>query len=120
MTDPIAIRKKVAALCGYIDICREVGFCELWKGCKKNGIYVILPSYELSLDAITNAFNERGLTWTLEKRLVEEHDEIVYFALSGKHHGFSNRSNGAAMAMCYLFIELMEANKITILESESY
>jgi hypothetical protein len=111
MTETIAIRKKVAALCGFTDInWYSEPFHALLKGFKF-GLQVPVPKYDTSLDAIIEAFDERGLTWTLEKRLDEEHDEIVYFALSGKHHGFSNRSNGAAMAMCYLFIELMEANK---------
>jgi hypothetical protein len=110
MTDTIAIRKKVAELCGFTGDITYIHepFKTVLKGFRF-GLQVPIPHYDTSLDAITEAFDERGLTWTLEKRLDEEHDEIVYFASSDKHHGFSNRSDGAAMAMCYLFIKLMEA-----------
>jgi len=105
MTDAIAIRKKVAELCGYIDICQEVGFLgELWKGCKKDGLYMILPFYELSLDAIEKAFDEHGLIYKLEKGIAENGD-IGYFASNSQGEKFSNT---AAKAMCYLFVHCME------------
>jgi hypothetical protein len=106
MTNTIAIRTKVAEFCGFIDICREVGFLgEVWKGCKKDGLYVIFPHYDLSLDAITQAFDEHGLTYTLHKGIADNGD-VGYFASNPKGEKYSDT---AAKAMCYLFIHCMES-----------
>lgn len=104
MTDAIAIRKKVAELCGFSDLSwYHEPFVPQLKGFKF-GLQIPIPKYETSLDAIEKAFDEHGLTYTLSKRVSEDTNED-YFATSGLHNAFSDT---AAKAMCYLFIHCME------------
>jgi len=86
MANTIAIREKVAELCGF------------------DG--EILPEYETSLDAINNEFDEFGLTYTLQKGINKKSGDVGYLA---SHPSVTATfSNTAAKALCYLFIHLME------------
>ena len=100
MTNTIVIRKKVAELCGFTDIAEISGF----KG--GNLFRSPIPSYELSLDAIIEAFDEHGFSYTLSKRINEDEKLLGYFAVAGDCDAFSDT---APKAMCYLFIKLMES-----------
>ena len=86
MANTIAIREKVAELCGF------------------DG--EILPEYETSLDAINNEFDEFGLTYTLQKAINKESGDVGYDA--SHLSGLDTFSDTAAKALCYLFIHLME------------
>ena len=106
MTNTISIRKKVAELCGYQNIFLDNGILgEIWKG-HKNGLNIIIPRYDLSLGAITQAFDDYGLTYILQKGVADNGD-IGYFASNPKGEKYSDT---AAKAMCYLFIHCMENN----------
>jgi len=86
MANTIAIREKVAELCGF------------------DG--EIIPEYETSLDAINNEFDEFGLTYTLQKAINKESGDVGYVA---SHPSVADTfSNTSAKALCYLFIHLME------------
>lgn len=108
MADAIAIRKKVAELCGYEDI-NYYAFEYLWKGFK-GSILEDIPPYELSLDAITQAFDEHGLTYTLQKQNYKDTGGSGYIAVNGV--GGTHYSDTAAKAMCYLFIHCMEKKEL--------
>lgn len=86
MAEAIAIREKVAALCGF------------------DG--QIIPEYETSLDAINNEFDGFGLTYTLQKSINKKSGDVGYLA---SHPSVSDTfSTTAAKALCYLFIRLMK------------
>ena len=105
MTDTIAIRKKVAELSGFSRF-MALNFGS-GLGAMKGDFFVEVPPYELSLDAITQAFDEHGFSYTLSKRVEENSNKLLgYFAIAGDCDAFSDT---APKAMCYLFIKLMEA-----------
>lgn len=107
LKDVIAIRKKVAKLCGYIDIYFKNGIlADACLGSKDGISYILLPHYEESIDAIAKAFNDHGLTYTLQKGINMVTGETGYIASSSK--GGDRFSSKAAIAMCYLFIHSME------------
>ena len=86
MANTIAIREKVAELCGF------------------DGHYS--PEYETSLDAINQVFNDNKLTYTLQKGINKKSGDVGYLA---SHPSVTATfSNTAAKALCYLFIHLME------------
>ena len=107
MTNTISIRKKVAELCGFTGDITYVHepFKTVLKGFKF-GLQIPIPCYELSLDAITQAFDDYGLTYTLQKGIADNGD-VGYFASNPKGEKYSDT---AAKAMCYLFIHCMENN----------
>jgi len=109
MTETIAIRKKVAALCGFTDInWYSEPFHALLKGFKF-GLQVPIPKYDTSLDAITKVFDEHKLTWFLDS------DGYAYHVKNGlKTEAYAKTP---ALALCKLFIELMEANKKALLNN---
>ena len=125
MTNTIVIRKKVAELCGFTDIAEtgkrlyqkltfiSVETTEI-SGFKGGNLFRSpIPSYELSLDAIIEAFDEHGFSYTLSKRINEDEKLLGYFAVAGDCDAFSDDcdafSDTAPKAMCYLFIKLMES-----------
>jgi hypothetical protein len=65
MTNTIAIRKKVAALCGFNRFAALTFGSGL--GAMQGNFFVEVPPYDLSLDAITQAFDDHGLSYTLQK-----------------------------------------------------
>lgn len=104
MTNMIAIRKRVAALCGFTELhLYPFAGVDIWKGSKDGKIHTI-PKYELSLDAITQAFDDHKLTFTLQKGIADN-GNIGYFVSNSKGKKYSDT---AAKAMCYLFIYCME------------
>lgn len=111
------IRKRVAELCGFTDIkvakkkyqSTDVSIVvkptEIWR-IPSHGFAKIIPHYELSLDAITQAFDDHNLTYTLKKQNYKETGGSGYIAVNGV--GGTHYSDTAAKAMCYLFIHCME------------
>ena len=115
MTNTISIRKKVAELCGFTGdyqvfvLDRLCGIND--RSTVRNPLdgskqYIPVPKYDTSLDAITQAFDDYGLTYTLQKGVADNGD-IGYFASNPKGEKYSDT---AAKAMCYLFIHCMENN----------
>ena len=86
MAKSIAIREKVAELCGF------------------DG--QIIPEYEISLNIINNEFDEFGLTYTLQKSINKESGDVSYVASNPSVS--DTFSDTAAKALCYLFIHLMK------------
>ena len=117
MTDAIAIRKKVAELCGFTNtkvVEVESQFTntsilvkptEIW-GLPSHGFAQVIPHYESSLDAITQAFDDHGLNYKLRKDI---EDGVTYYFASNEPSFYS--ANTAAIALCKLFIDLMEAKR---------
>jgi hypothetical protein len=115
MTNTISIRKKVAELCGFTGDYQEFvldGLCGINdRSTVRNPLdgskqYIPVPKYDTSLDAITRAFDDHGLTYILQKGVADNGD-IGYFASNPKGEKYSDT---AAKAMCYLFIHCMENN----------
>lgn len=105
LKDAIAIRKKVAELCGYT----ELYYCEfthayILRGIK-DGKDNRTPDYESSMDAILKVFDDYELNFDLQKRFDAESGEVGYFASNSYGQKFSD---SAAKSMCYLFIHCME------------
>ena len=115
MADAISIRKKVAELCGFTDIkvveveakststSIAVKPTEIW-GLPSHGFAQVIPHYETSLDAITQAFDDHGKRYRLQK---DTEDGVTYYFAS-KEPAFYT-ADTAAMALCRLFIDLMES-----------
>lgn len=115
MTDAIAIRKRVAELCGFTDIkvveietkststSIVVKPTEIW-GLPSHGFAQVIPHYDTSLDAITQTFDDHGKRYRLQKDI---EDGITYYFAS-KEPAFYT-ADTAAMALCKLFIDLMES-----------
>ena len=114
MTDTIAIRKKVAELCGFTGDYQEFvlsGLCGIndrltaKKPLDGSKQYIPVPKYDASLDAITQAFDDHGLPYTLRKGVIENENAGCFASnLKGGEHF----ADTAAKAMCYLFIHCME------------
>ena len=82
MTNAIAIRKKVAELCGFTDVAVTSKRLQQMdtairiestaiSGFKGDGFFCVIPPYELSIDAIAQAFDDHGLSYTLKKAVIE-------------------------------------------------
>lgn len=126
MTDAIAIRKKVAELCGYkrLNVYANAGDnprigadVPILRGFKKNSWHII-PPYELSIDAIAQAFDDHGLIYRLEKTVRPLSKTVYYTASQEGYYTIQKDENNkkefaadtAAKALCYLFIHAMESS----------
>ena len=104
MSDTIAIRKKVAELCGFTDLYPSPHAVKALRGFQNKKDKPV-PEYDLSLDAITQVFDEHGLIYTLQKGIADNGD-VGYLASNPKGEKYSDT---AAKAMCYLFIHCMKS-----------
>lgn len=108
MNNAIAIRKKVAELCGYEALyLYPFAGVDIWKGEKDGDPDQTIPKYELSLDAIYEALANHKIKFALQ--IAFQGDEIGCLA-TNLDTGRESFSDSPAHALCYLFIHAMEDN----------
>jgi len=102
----IELRKQVAIACGWTDI--EVGklYPNRCLGTSPEGeLGCYVPEYDRSVDAIMDAFDDKGWDWDLE---IYTYQGITEYIAVSQLIDYSNSETTGAIALCKLFLEIVK------------